>query len=306
VIVETRGLSRRFGAHEAVAGLDITVYEGDLYGFLGPNGSGKTTTIRMLLGLIPKSAGEIRIFGKPLEANRLEIARSVGALVEEPAFYPYLTGRDNLRVMGLLAGGVPDARVEECLALVGLSARGGDKVSVYSQGMRQRLGIAQAMLARPKLLFLDEPTNGLDPPGIEEMRKLLLRLTSEERVTVFVSSHLLHEVELLCNRVAILRKGRKVVEGETARLLETDTVRLELGVEGPLEPAEAALAALALPKGARTDDGKRLVLPCPRERVASVARGLMERGIDVTALIPRRPTLEEYFRERLVASEAAA
>ncbi len=299
MILETRALTKRFGTLTAVDDLSLAVEEGDIFGFLGPNGAGKTTTIRMLLRLIPRTSGEILVFGQALDAHWLEIARRVGAIVEEPAFYPYLTGRKNLEVFGRLSGGVPRGRVDEVLARVGLDKRGDDKVRVYSQGMRQRLGIAQALLAQPRLLFLDEPTNGLDPPGIQEMRELLTRLAREEKVTVFVSSHLLAEVEVLCNRVAILDRGRLVVQGQVGALHETENVRLEIGVEGPVEPAVAALRALGRGEAIRGKDPSRLVVVGPRAATAALARGLVERGIGVTALIPRRPTLEEYFRERL-------
>ena len=299
MILETKALTKRFGAFTAVEGLDLSVAEGDIFGFLGPNGAGKTTTIRMLLRLIPRTSGEIRIFGRELDREFLAIAQEIGAIVEEPAFYPYLSGRENLKVFGRLSGGVSAARVDECLDRVGLLKRGGDKVRVYSQGMRQRLGIAQALLAKPRLLFLDEPTNGLDPPGIEEMRKLLTGLAREEKVTVLVSSHLLNEVEVLCNRVAILNRGRLVVQGEVAALLETDTVRLELGFDGPAEPVIAVLGALGHGDVARGKDPQRVVIAAPRRETAALARALVERGIPLTALIPRRPTLEEYFRERL-------
>ncbi|MHC4829428.1 MAG: ABC transporter ATP-binding protein, partial [Planctomycetota bacterium] len=176
-VIVARGLTKRFGELVAVNELSITVNRGDIYGFLGPNGSGKTTTIRMLLRLIRRNAGQIEILGKNLDEAPLEILGQVGALVEEPAFYPYLSGRQNLQAFGRLVGRVPKGRVDEVIELVGLKGRGNDKVTVYSQGMRQRLGIGQALLMRPKLLFLDEPTNGLDPPGIESMRLILRRLT---------------------------------------------------------------------------------------------------------------------------------
>jgi ABC-2 type transport system ATP-binding protein len=303
-ILETRRLTKRFGALVAVDGLDLAVARGDIFGFLGPNGAGKTTTIRMLLRLVRPTAGEVRLFGEPLESRFLALLAQVGAMVEEPAFYPYLTGRQNLAVFGRLAGGVKAARVEECLELVGLRSRADDRVSVYSQGMRQRLGIAQALLARPKLVFLDEPTNGLDPPGIEEMRRLLTRLAREEGVTVFLSSHLLHEVELLCNRVAILRRGRLLVQGEVASLLHTERVRLEVGVDDE-EAALAALRALAPDAAPRVESG-RIVLEWPRAQVAELNAALVARGVHVDALVPRRPTLEEYFRERLDSAGAAA
>jgi ABC-2 type transport system ATP-binding protein len=299
-VLETRRLTKRYGGLTAVDALDLAVGPGDIFGFLGPNGAGKTTTIRMLLRLVRPTSGEILLFGKSLERHYLELLARVGAIVEEPAFYPYLSGRENLAVFARLAGGVERGRIEECLALVGLAGRGSDRVAVYSQGMRQRLGIAQALLARPRLVFLDEPTNGLDPPGIEEMRQLLARLAREEGVTVFLSSHLLHEVELLCNRVAILNRGRLIVQGEVAELLETDRVRLEIGAEDT-DAALAALAALGFSDAQRGKEPGRIVLACERARTADLAAGLVARGVRLTALVPRRPTLEEYFRERLGA-----
>ncbi len=305
-VLLTRGLTKRFGARVAVDRLDLEVRAGDIFGFLGPNGAGKTTTIRMLLRLIRPSAGEIHLFGEPLERRPLELLARVGAIVEEPAFYPYLSGRENLAVFAALLGGVPRARIEECLALVGLAERGGDRVAHYSQGMRQRLGIAQALLGHPKLVFLDEPTNGLDPPGIEEVRRLLRRLAREEGVTVFVSSHLLHEVELLCNRVAILDRGRLVVQGEVRELLEVERVRLEIELES-LEPALPVLVRLGWlsPAAASRAEGRRIAFECPRSAVPEIAAALVETGARVLALVPRRPTLEEYFRERLPREAAS-
>ncbi|GIW71202.1 MAG: ABC transporter ATP-binding protein [Planctomycetota bacterium] len=297
-VVTTRGLSRRFGRLVAVDGLSLTVRRGELFGFLGPNGAGKTTTIRMLLGLIEPSAGTIELFGRPLARARLELLAQVGALVEEPAFYPWLSGRANLEVFGLLCGGVGRARIDELLELVGLRERAGDPVRVYSQGMRQRLGIAQALLARPRLVFLDEPTNGLDPPGIEHVRGLLQRLVREQGLTVFLSSHLLHEVELLCDRVAILDRGRLLVQGEVAQLLGGEAVRLELEVDAP-ERARELLAAAGHPVLPAAGRPGRLVVRCPRTEVAALNRALVGAGLEVRALIPRQPTLEEFFREQL-------
>jgi ABC-2 type transport system ATP-binding protein len=297
-VLETRGLTKRFGSRLAVDRLDLRVEEGDVFGFLGPNGAGKTTTIRMLLRLISPTAGEVLLFGERLEERYLELLAKIGAIVEEPAFYPYLSGRENLAVFGALLGGISRARIDECLALVGLADRGGDRVSYYSQGMRQRLGIAQALLNRPRLVFLDEPTNGLDPPGIEEMRQLFRRLAREEKVTVFISSHLLHEVELMCNRVAILNRGRLLVQGEVRELLQSERVRLEIEIESP-EAAFRAIAAAGLSAPAPGGDPRRIAIDCDRSAVPDLAARLVSEGARVMALVPRRPTLEEYFRERL-------
>ncbi len=302
LVLKTRALTKRFGKLVAVDRIDLDVRRGDLYGFLGPNGAGKTTTIRMLLRLIRPSSGEIEVLGKPLDRHYLTVLRDVGAMVEEPAFYPYLSGRRNLQVFASLVGGVSSRRIDEVLELVGLSRRGKDKVRVYSQGMRQRLGIAQAMLARPKLLFLDEPTTGLDPPGIEEMRRLFKRLSHAVGVTVFLSSHLHHEVELLCNHVAILNLGRLVVEGEVRSLLETVVVKVEIRVDR----RDVALELLRRLDWVETPggggglpgDGGSLFVRAPRERTAELNGLLVERGIRVHEITPRRPSLEEFFREK--------
>ncbi|RME76680.1 MAG: ABC transporter ATP-binding protein [Planctomycetota bacterium] len=297
VVVRTRGLTRRFGRSVAVSELSIEVRRGDVFGFLGPNGAGKTTTIRMLLGLLRPSAGEIELFGRPLHRDRLRLLAQVGALVEQPAFYPWLTGRENLRAFGYLTGARLGAgRIEEVLELVGLAGRADDRVAIYSQGMRQRLGIAQALLARPRLVFLDEPTNGLDPPGIEHIRSLLLRLAREHGVTVFVSSHLLHEVERMCNRVAILDRGRLVVSGEVGALLGGDGTIVEIETH-----AVERAAALLADTGYRVlgTESDRLRVRADRTQVAAIARLLCEHDVGLEALVPRRPSLEDFFRERL-------
>jgi len=305
VVLRARGLAKRFGRRQAVQDLDLTVYRGDIYGFLGPNGAGKTTTIRMLLGLIRRDGGEAEILGWSLDRDRLRILAQVGALVEEPAFYPYLTGRQNLSVLGGLIGSVSRARIDEVLDLIGLADRGDDRVTAYSQGMRQRLGIGQALLMRPRLVFLDEPTNGLDPPGIESMRHLLRRLADQEKLTILVSSHLLNEVELLCNRVLIIDRGKKVVEGVVQEMLETDAVRLEIEVDDVARASAIATELQIAVDGPGKAPG-RLVLSCPREQVATLNRRLTEAGVAVRALIPRRPTLEEFFRRRVEGQRAPA
>ena len=215
--LEVRGLTRRYGSKAVVRDLDLCVQPGDIYGFLGPNGAGKTTTMRMILGLIRKNAGEIAIFG---DADPVAARRHLGGIVETPRFYPYLSGRDNLRVLAAYGPGVTPARIEELLQLVQLGERARDQVKTYSLGMKQRLGIAQALLARPKLLMLDEPVNGLDPAGMKQVRELIRTLRDEQGLTVFVSSHLLHDVEQLCDRIGIIQDGTKITEGPVADLVE--------------------------------------------------------------------------------------
>ena len=217
-ILRTSGLSKRFGNITAVHSLDLDVRAGEVLGFLGPNGSGKSTTVGMILGLIEPTAGTVELFGKPLAQQREVLTRQVGAIIETPAFYPYITGRDNLRALAMAAGGVPAGRVEELLTLVGLQERAGGKYKTYSLGMKQRLGIASTLLTNPSLVILDEPTNGLDPAGQREIRDLIPDLARQGHA-VLLASHLLHEVEQVCERVAIIRSGRLIEFGRVADLV---------------------------------------------------------------------------------------
>jgi ABC-type multidrug transport system ATPase subunit len=208
--LETEGLTRSYGAHTVVNLLDLRVAQGDIYGFLGPNGAGKTTTMRMILGMIRRDAGTIRIFG---ETAGVESRARVGAIIEGPRFYPFLSAVENLRIFAAYSGGTSEDRIQELLRLVRLGERQDDRVQQYSLGMKQRLGIAQALLSSPDFLLLDEPTNGLDPAGIREVRDLILQLHRDIGLTVFVSSHILQEIEGLCTRVGIIQDGKKVAEG---------------------------------------------------------------------------------------------
>ena len=210
------GLTRRYNGKAVVSGLDLRVAPGDIYGFLGPNGAGKTTTMRMILGLIRRDEGTVRVFG---EDDPVAARARIGGIVEGPRFYPYLSGLENLRIFAAAGGGCSPERIDELLALVRLGERAGDAVKTYSLGMKQRLGIAQALLNRPSLLLLDEPTNGLDPAGMREVRELIHQLQRDEGLTVFVSSHLLWEIQELCTRVGIIQDGEKVAEGQTEELL---------------------------------------------------------------------------------------
>ncbi|HXM57148.1 MAG TPA: ABC transporter ATP-binding protein, partial [Candidatus Dormibacteraeota bacterium] len=214
----THRLSKTYGSRQAVCDLDLEVRHGEVFGFLGPNGAGKTTTIRMALGLIRPTAGSVELLGRDVRRHRAEVLPRVGALVETPALYGYLSGRDNLRAFAYMLGGVPGGRLDEVLDVVGLADRQRDRVRSYSLGMKQRLGVATALLNDPDLLILDEPANGLDPAGIVEMRDLLRRLAGEGK-TVFISSHVLAEVQQICDRVAIVDRGRLVRLAPVAELV---------------------------------------------------------------------------------------
>jgi ABC-type multidrug transport system ATPase subunit len=231
-IIEVRGLYKSFNDHVAVNGLDLDVYRGDIFGFLGPNGAGKSTTIRMLLSLIRPDKGSIRLFGRNLVTDREFILRKVGCIIEKPDFYKYLSARKNIQVLASYSGlHVTEKKVDELLEFVGLHGRGGDRVDTYSHGMRQRLGLAQALVHDPELIILDEPTTGLDPQGIIDIRKLIEYLSKEKGKTVFLSSHILHELELVATRMAILNRGNLVIQGEKSALLNDSMHFVELEVD---------------------------------------------------------------------------
>ena len=225
-IIQISSLTKKFKSLIAVDNLTLNVFKGDIFGFLGPNGAGKSTTIRMLLTLINPTNGNIKIFNKDLKKYRFEILSKVGAIVEKPDFYLYLTAYKNLEILGKMSGAeVNKKKIMNILELVGLESRYNSKVKTYSHGMKQRLGIAQALLHEPELVILDEPTVGLDPQGIKEVRELIIRLSKEKEITVFLSSHILKEIELVANRMVIIDKGKSLVEGEVKALLQdSDTI----------------------------------------------------------------------------------
>jgi ABC-type multidrug transport system ATPase subunit len=296
-VIRTEALTKTYGDVVAVDGLDLTVAEGDLYGFLGPNGSGKTTTVRMLLGLVYPSSGRIELLGHDVPRQVQDALPHVGALVEGPAFYPHLSGRRNLTVHDAAGRGGPRRtraqRVGDVLEQVGLVGAADRPVKGYSLGMRQRLGIAAALLRRPRLLVLDEPTNGLDPAGIREVRDLLLALHAGG-TTVFLSSHLLAEVEQLCTRAGIVHRGRLVAERDVASLL-APTGRVWIDTPD----VDAARTAIGTIRGPRLlgADGGGISVHVNGTPVADVVRRLVEDGVRVGEVLVHRPTLEEVYLE---------
>ena len=296
--IVTRGLAKRYGRQVALDGLDLRVPTATVYGFLGPNGAGKTTTLRILTGLVRPDSGSVELLGRPFGRGERRVLFRVGALIEAPSFYPFLSGRENLRALAAAGGPVPRGRVDEVLDLVSLRDRAGDRVSGYSMGMRQRLGIAAALLNDPALLLLDEPANGLDPAGIVGLRETLRALAAQGR-TVLVSSHILSEVEQLADVVGIIARGRLVREGPVAGLLAREgEVRLRVA------PDEVATAGAALERllGAgsvrRADDrgGVWLVARCDPARAADLNRQLADAGV-FASRIEAGATLESLFLE---------
>ncbi len=280
----THGLAKRYGARAALDGLDLAVPTGVVYGFLGPNGAGKTTTMRLLTGLIHQDAGTIELLGRPFGRGDRRRLFDVGALIESPAFYPFLSARENLRVLAATGAPTRRTRVEELLELVGLSERAGDKVSGYSLGMKQRLGIAATLLSDPQLLLLDEPANGLDPAGIVAMRDTLRHLAATGK-TIFVSSHILGEVRQLADMVGIIAAGRLVREGRLADLLESEgVIRIRVAPD-EVAAAVAALGTIVAP--AQVDvvgEAGRITLQLSAERASEVNRLLATAGIFASGL----------------------
>ncbi|HEY4895167.1 MAG TPA: ABC transporter ATP-binding protein [Solirubrobacteraceae bacterium] len=296
--IEASGVTKRFGERTAVDGVDLFVPRGSAFGFLGPNGAGKTTMIRMLLGLTPASAGTMRVLGHPVPAERETALRHVGAIVEDPRFHQHLTGRENLKVVAAVRGSDADARIAPALARVGLSERAEERVKSYSLGMRQRLGVARCLLADPQLLILDEPTNGLDPGGIQEFRVMIRDMVEQEGRTVFISSHLLDEVEKICDAAAIVDRGRVITQGPIAELAAGGAQHeLIVGVDDPAR-ALALLDGLAEVREARlSDEGLRVLLSDGPQAAAAVNACLVSAGLAVVRLEPVRHSLEQRFLE---------
>jgi ABC-2 type transport system ATP-binding protein len=291
--IEIHGLVKRYGEIVAVDEVDLTVEAGDVFGYLGPNGAGKTTSLRMMLGLIRPTAGSVRLFGRDPQLG-VEALEGVAGFVEAPSFYPYLSGRVNLELCAALDGGDAVQRIDEVLEIVELSDRAKDRVGGYSHGMRQRLGIASALLRRPRLLLLDEPATGLDPGGIRDMRQLIHNLAGQG-ITVLLSSHLLVEVEELCNRVAIIQAGRVVYEGALAELRRQAGIsyRLRTTDDGLAERICSAQAGIEEVREASS--GGLLFKAQSEAAVGELSLALAESGSLVLELVPRQATLEELF-----------
>jgi len=294
LVVETNALTKKYGDRLAVDSVSMTVRRGEVYGFLGPNGAGKTTTLRMMLGLIRPTAGSASILGQP--AGRTEVTSRVGALIEGPGFFPYLSGRDNLRVLARYRG-LTDSVANGALERVDLGDRGGDRFKSYSLGMKQRLGVAAALMGEPELIVLDEPTNGLDPAGMADMRALVVDLARGGQ-TVLLSSHLLAEVQEICDRVGVINGGRLLRESTVAELRGDTTLRVRAT---PVDRALAVAMRVAGDDGVHvTDQG--MVLDLPASAAPDLTRQLVAADVDVHELAPMERTLEEVFFEMTTAA----
>lgn len=292
VTLSVKGLRKVIGKKEIIKGLDFELKKGEVFGFLGPNGAGKTTTIRMLVGLIRPTSGSIRICGYDVATQFSEAMRCMGCIVENPEMYSYLSGWENLRHFAKMIPGTGDDRIHEVVKLVGLQERIHDKVKTYSLGMRQRLGIAQALLGKPQLLILDEPTNGLDPSGIREMREFIRFLSEQEGLTVFVSSHLLSEIQLMCDRVAIISKGQVIHIEEVSSLLAKQEQLI-----WRLDPHADGKKILMELSDSVVEDGDTLITPYLDQEAGEWNRRLVEAGVRVKEMNRRLPALEDLFLE---------
>lgn len=293
--IDTHQLTRRFGQRETVKQINLKVPKREVYGFLGPNGAGKTTTIRMLLGLIRSSSGEIRILGKDLKKNRMDILKDVGSFVESPSYYAHLSGYNNLKIMALIHG-IQESRIQEVLEWVRLNHAAHQSVRSYSLGMKQRLGIAMALITNPKLLILDEPTNGLDPSGIQEIRELITRLPRDFDITVLLSSHLLSEIEQVATWVGIINQGEMIFQGPLKELTDRSKPYVWIEMDRPVEAA-AALNDHGWDAEPEITTGQIRTSMTTRPQSAEMIRFLVNRQYDVYRITEKKKTLEEIFLE---------
>jgi len=294
IFLELIDISKEYREVKAVDDLSCKVYEGDIYGFLGPNGAGKSTTIRMFLSLISPDSGQIKLFGKDLSIDRYQTLNRVGALIEKPDFYRYLSARKNLEILGRLSNVKNlDQKIRKVLELVKLSSRADSKVRTYSQGMRQRLGIAQSLLHDPDLIILDEPGNGLDPQGQKEMRNLIKTLNRQNGITIVLSSHILSEIEQVANRMIIINKGKKVVEGDVHELLRGSGMKVNFDVSDTNKAISVLENSKFRDKYSMAQENT-IILTIPREEIPEASELLIKNDVLVYGIIPAK-TLEDYF-----------
>ena len=293
-VIKVEHLAKSFGSFQAVKDVSFTVSRGDVFGFLGPNGAGKSTTIRCLLSLIKPNAGKIELFGKSYTNSRSEILSKIGSIIEKPDFYKYLSAQKNLEIFARISGAsVSKSQIGEMLEFVGLAGRGGDKIGGFSHGMKQRLGIAQTLLHQPDLIILDEPTTGLDPQGIVEIRNLILRLKNEQNKTILLSSHQLSEIELIANRMVIINKGKSIVEGEVQDLLNAQELVVYLEVDAVVKAKQVITTHFSNAQFVG-ETSTELEVAIEKSQVPNLNKALIENGVLVFALEPKRK-LEDFF-----------
>lgn len=293
-IIKVRNLSKKFGTFEAVKNVSFTVHKGDVFGFLGPNGAGKSTTIRCLLSLISPDNGSIELFDKSLHRNRSAILANIGSIIEKPDFYKYLSAQKNLEIFARISGAdVSKKEIHEMLDFVGLGDRAKHKVKGFSHGMKQRLGIAQTLLHKPELIILDEPTTGLDPQGIIEIRNLILRLKNEQNKTILLSSHQLSEIELIANRMVIINQGRSIVEGSVDELLNSEETMVRIEIDSVDSALELVRSRFNPAEITRTS-AKEMEVLISKNRIPDLTKELVLAGFTIHAVEPKRK-LEDYF-----------
>ncbi|MGV3487675.1 MAG: ABC transporter ATP-binding protein [Tuberibacillus sp.] len=293
--IQLKNVKKTINKKTIIHGLNFEIYPGEVFGFLGPNGAGKTTTIRMIVGLMSMTEGDILIFGKSIKSNFKEAIKQVGAIVENPELYKHLSGYRNLIHYARMVKGVTKDRIDEVVELVGLRNRIHEKVKTYSLGMRQRLGLAQALLHRPKILILDEPTNGLDPAGIKEIREYIRNLAEKEGLAVFVSSHLLSEMELMCDRIGILQNGKLINVESVHNFVEANSEVMVKITASPLDQAKSVLYRYK--KSQPVIEDRALLLPLETEEIPAVAELLIKEHIRLYGIETKTKTLEEKFLE---------
>ena len=292
MVLQTKGLSKKFGKRWAVRNLNISIHRGDVFSFLGPNGAGKSTTIRMILTLLMPSSGSIEIFGEDLHKNRSAVLSRVGGIVEKPDFYLYLSAYKNLEILGSMTRNLRSHEIMEVLDLVGLTSRASEKVKTFSHGMKQRLGIAQALLTKPELIILDEPTAGLDPQGMKEVRDLIKELSAESGRTIFLSTHLLSEVEQVATRMAVINRGELIAQGSVSELLDREPTDYTLQAS-PYDLALDVVRKLPWVKVLSSERGQ-MEVRVEGGRASDLNRFLMTNDIEVASFYPHR-TLEDFF-----------
>ncbi len=293
-IVEVKHLVKHFGKFHAVEDVSFDVYRGDVFGFLGPNGAGKSTTIRTMLSLIKPTSGELQLFGKDLTKNRNYILSKIGCIVEKPDFYKYLSAEKNIEIFARLSGvSIKKNKIHEMIEFVGLKGREKDKVNGFSHGMKQRLGIAQTLIHDPELIILDEPTTGLDPQGIIDIRNLILQLRNEQNKTILLSSHILSEIELIANRMVIINKGRTIIQGSVSDLLNGQELIVSFKVDD-MEKAKQVVLKNNIPLSEESLDGNNLLLQISEEKISFINKEFCENNIKVFSIEPKRK-LEDYF-----------